>query len=217
MIPIKTCRGNINLMRAREGVMKSKYYRDDLQKLIPTVEETLNSNLNVYFFFAATHQFWMPRQRHGVAGPRWWKIPAGSGYDFGAGGDREEAFTSTETQLRSYQACKLLDAHLEDTLVKMKHIQMVWPTGLHDSLLVECTPTAVIDAVDSKCSSTVTSSFEFTPTESDDIEGEKEPFPGLDVSNAESDTSAFGFDIKIGQVAFPSESQPDQITSNTSK
>ncbi|CAI5454318.1 unnamed protein product [Caenorhabditis angaria] len=41
---INTLRGNINLMRAREGVMKSKFYRDDLQKLFPIVEEGLTDS-----------------------------------------------------------------------------------------------------------------------------------------------------------------------------
>ncbi|CAP23162.1 Protein CBG01975 [Caenorhabditis briggsae] len=41
---INTLRGNINLMRAREGVMKSKHYRDDLQKLFPIVEEGLTDS-----------------------------------------------------------------------------------------------------------------------------------------------------------------------------
>ncbi|CAB3410195.1 unnamed protein product [Caenorhabditis bovis] len=41
---INTLRGNINLMHAREGVMKSKYYRDDLQKLFPIVEEGLTDS-----------------------------------------------------------------------------------------------------------------------------------------------------------------------------
>ncbi|GMT07908.1 hypothetical protein PENTCL1PPCAC_30082, partial [Pristionchus entomophagus] len=36
---INTLRGNVNLMRAREGVMKSKQYGDDLDKLYPVVEE----------------------------------------------------------------------------------------------------------------------------------------------------------------------------------
>ena len=36
---INTLRGNINLMRAREGVMSSDIYGDQLQKLYPVIEE----------------------------------------------------------------------------------------------------------------------------------------------------------------------------------
>lgn len=36
---INTLRGNINLMRAREGVMSSTLFKDDLMKLYPVVEE----------------------------------------------------------------------------------------------------------------------------------------------------------------------------------
>ncbi|GMT35312.1 hypothetical protein PFISCL1PPCAC_26609, partial [Pristionchus fissidentatus] len=36
---INTLRGNVNLMRAREGIMKSGLYGDDLTKLYPVVEE----------------------------------------------------------------------------------------------------------------------------------------------------------------------------------
>ncbi|CAD6188852.1 unnamed protein product [Caenorhabditis auriculariae] len=41
---INTLRGNINLMHAREGVMSSKHFRDDLQKLFPVVEESLTDS-----------------------------------------------------------------------------------------------------------------------------------------------------------------------------
>ncbi|EPB78908.1 class II glutamine amidotransferase [Ancylostoma ceylanicum] len=41
---INTLRGNINLMRAREGVMSSSLYKDDLMKLYPVVEEGLTDS-----------------------------------------------------------------------------------------------------------------------------------------------------------------------------
>nr|CDJ87178.1 Glutamine amidotransferase domain containing protein [Haemonchus contortus] len=41
---INTLRGNINLMRAREGVMSSTLYEDDLVKLYPVVEEGLTDS-----------------------------------------------------------------------------------------------------------------------------------------------------------------------------
>ncbi|VDM50687.1 unnamed protein product [Toxocara canis] len=41
---INTLRGNINFMHAREGVMKSKLYGDDLQKLYPVVEKNLTDS-----------------------------------------------------------------------------------------------------------------------------------------------------------------------------
>ncbi|CAL2048580.1 unnamed protein product, partial [Caenorhabditis brenneri] len=120
--------------------------------------------------------------------------------------------TAAEAQERSYRASQLLDAHLEDTLAKMKHIQMFCPVELLDFCAVGCTPTAAIEADDSNCLSTVTSSFQFNPTESDDIEGAKEPLPS---PNIECDTSAFEFDTKIGQLAVPSESQADQTNSHS--
>ncbi|CAL2047949.1 unnamed protein product [Caenorhabditis brenneri] len=61
------------------------------------------------------------------------------------------------------------------------------------------------------------SSFRFNPTESDDINGAKEPLSSPGVSNAEYDTNAFGFDVKIEQVAVPFESQADQIIPNSPK
>lgn len=36
---INTLRGNVNLMKAREGVMKSQVYGDDLRDLYPVVEQ----------------------------------------------------------------------------------------------------------------------------------------------------------------------------------
>ncbi|KAJ1362991.1 hypothetical protein KIN20_022733 [Parelaphostrongylus tenuis] len=41
---INTLRGNINSMRAREGVMSSKLYKDDLSKLYPVVEQGLTDS-----------------------------------------------------------------------------------------------------------------------------------------------------------------------------
>lgn len=41
---INTLRGNINLMRAREGVMSSTLFKDDLMKLYPVVEEGLTDS-----------------------------------------------------------------------------------------------------------------------------------------------------------------------------
>src|SRR5438552_311634 len=41
---INTLRGNVNLMRAREGVMKSAKYGPDLKKLYPVVEENLSDS-----------------------------------------------------------------------------------------------------------------------------------------------------------------------------
>ncbi|CAL2047926.1 unnamed protein product [Caenorhabditis brenneri] len=100
---------------------------------------------------------------------------------------------------------------------KMKHIQMIRPIELLDFCAVGCTPTTVFEADDSNCSSTITSSFRFNPTESDDINGAKEPLSSPGVSNAEYDTNAFGFDVKIEQVAVPFESQADQIIPNSPK
>jgi glutamate synthase (NADPH/NADH) len=41
---INTLRGNVNLMRAREGVMHSSKYGEDLQKLYPVVEDGLTDS-----------------------------------------------------------------------------------------------------------------------------------------------------------------------------
>ena len=41
---INTLRGNVNLMRAREGLMSSAEYGDDLHKLYPVVEENLSDS-----------------------------------------------------------------------------------------------------------------------------------------------------------------------------
>lgn len=41
---INTLRGNINLMRAREGVMESSIYRNDLPKLYPVVEPNMSDS-----------------------------------------------------------------------------------------------------------------------------------------------------------------------------
>ena len=41
---INTLRGNVNLMRAREGVMHSSVYGNDLPKLYPVVEENLSDS-----------------------------------------------------------------------------------------------------------------------------------------------------------------------------
>ena len=41
---INTLRGNVNLMRAREGVMSSSRYHDDLKKLYPVVEEGMSDS-----------------------------------------------------------------------------------------------------------------------------------------------------------------------------
>ncbi|KJH42551.1 class II glutamine amidotransferase [Dictyocaulus viviparus] len=41
---INTLRGNINSMRAREGVMSSTLFKDDLNKLYPVVEEGLTDS-----------------------------------------------------------------------------------------------------------------------------------------------------------------------------
>lgn len=41
---INTLRGNINLMRAREGIMSSTTYGDDLQKLYPVVENEMTDS-----------------------------------------------------------------------------------------------------------------------------------------------------------------------------
>ncbi|CAJ0583929.1 unnamed protein product, partial [Mesorhabditis spiculigera] len=41
---INTLRGNINLMHAREGVMKSKTYGENLEKLFPVVEDGLTDS-----------------------------------------------------------------------------------------------------------------------------------------------------------------------------
>lgn len=41
---INTLRGNINLMRAREGVMQSTKYGDDLHKVYPVVENGMTDS-----------------------------------------------------------------------------------------------------------------------------------------------------------------------------
>lgn len=41
---INTLRGNINLMRAREGVMHNKLFGDDLQKIYPVVEHGMTDS-----------------------------------------------------------------------------------------------------------------------------------------------------------------------------
>lgn len=41
---INTLRGNVNLMRAREGVMHSQVYGDQLKKLYPVVEEGMTDS-----------------------------------------------------------------------------------------------------------------------------------------------------------------------------
>lgn len=41
---INTLRGNINLMRAREGVMSSERFGNDLQKLYPVVEPNMSDS-----------------------------------------------------------------------------------------------------------------------------------------------------------------------------
>lgn len=41
---INTLRGNINWMRAREGVMSSAKYGEDLQKTYPVIEENLSDS-----------------------------------------------------------------------------------------------------------------------------------------------------------------------------
>ena len=41
---INTLRGNVNLMKAREGVMKSSIFGDDLKKLYPVVEPSLSDS-----------------------------------------------------------------------------------------------------------------------------------------------------------------------------
>ena len=41
---INTLRGNHNLMKAREGVMSSDIYKDDLHKLYPIIEEGMSDS-----------------------------------------------------------------------------------------------------------------------------------------------------------------------------
>lgn len=41
---INTLRGNVNLMKAREGVMKSKEFGSELSKLYPVVEPRLSDS-----------------------------------------------------------------------------------------------------------------------------------------------------------------------------
>lgn len=41
---INTLRGNVNLMKAREGVMKSKEFGSELKKLYPVVEPRLSDS-----------------------------------------------------------------------------------------------------------------------------------------------------------------------------
>lgn len=41
---INTLRGNVNLMKAREGVMESSLFGDDLSKLYPVVEPNLSDS-----------------------------------------------------------------------------------------------------------------------------------------------------------------------------
>lgn len=44
---INTLRGNVNLMQAREGVMKSHIFGNDLSKLYPVVEPDLSDSGSV--------------------------------------------------------------------------------------------------------------------------------------------------------------------------
>lgn len=41
---INTLRGNVNFMKAREGVMKSEVFGEDLKKLYPVVEPNLSDS-----------------------------------------------------------------------------------------------------------------------------------------------------------------------------
>ena len=41
---INTLRGNVNLMKAREGVMRSSEFKEELQKLYPVVEPDLSDS-----------------------------------------------------------------------------------------------------------------------------------------------------------------------------
>lgn len=41
---INTLRGNVNFMKAREGVMKSDIFEDKLQQLYPVVEPNLSDS-----------------------------------------------------------------------------------------------------------------------------------------------------------------------------
>ena len=41
---INTLKGNVNLMHAREGVMKSEVYGADLSKLYPVIEEGMSDS-----------------------------------------------------------------------------------------------------------------------------------------------------------------------------
>ncbi|XP_074640004.1 uncharacterized protein LOC141898094 isoform X2 [Tubulanus polymorphus] len=41
---INTLRGNVNLMKAREGIMKSDQYGDDLQKIFPVIEDGMSDS-----------------------------------------------------------------------------------------------------------------------------------------------------------------------------
>ena len=44
---INTLKGNVNLMHAREGVMESKVYGEDLRKLYPIVEQGMSDSGSV--------------------------------------------------------------------------------------------------------------------------------------------------------------------------
>jgi len=44
---INTLRGNVNVMKAREGVMKSSVFGSDLKKLYPVVEPNLSDSGSV--------------------------------------------------------------------------------------------------------------------------------------------------------------------------
>lgn len=41
---INTLKGNVNLIHAREGVMKSHFYGEDLPKLYPVIEEGMSDS-----------------------------------------------------------------------------------------------------------------------------------------------------------------------------
>ena len=60
---INTLRGNVNLMHAREGVMRNETYGDDLKKLFPIVESKLSDSGivdNVLEFLVFTGQRSLP-------------------------------------------------------------------------------------------------------------------------------------------------------------
>ncbi|CAL2048595.1 unnamed protein product [Caenorhabditis brenneri] len=135
---------------------------------------------------------------------------------------KKEVYTPPKSRFSKYftttkKGYKMTAQRLKDVFQRKDRNEPTQDTMPASAMLTPTHPTLMTETCstdDSNCSSTTTASFQFNPTESDDIEGAKEPLPS---PNVECDTSAFGFDVKIGYLAFPTESQADQTSYNSSQ